>query len=72
MALKWLSNKAVVADRAFTICRVVNGQIEIMPDPKAGNFVGVFIDADPPSQEVINTAPTISDGAATLTVEPNK
>ena len=49
--LKWSSNKAEVADRAYTICRVVNGQIEIMPDPKTGRFVGVYIDAKPPSQE---------------------
>lgn len=44
MTLKWTSNKADVADRAFTIARVINGQIELMPDPKTGNFVGVFID----------------------------
>lgn len=46
MTLKWSSNKADVADRAYTICRVVNGQIEIMPDPKAGRFVPVYIDAE--------------------------
>lgn len=49
--LRWSSNKAEVADRAYTICRVVNGQIEIMPDPKTGRFVGVYIDADLPAQE---------------------
>ena len=49
--LKWSSNNAEVADRAFTICRVVKGQIEIMPDPKTGRFVGVYIDDKPPSQE---------------------
>lgn len=72
MMLKWSSNKAEVADRAYTICRVVNGQIEIMPDPKTGRFVGVYIDAKPPSQENPNTAPTISDGAAAIIVEPRK
>ena len=72
MMLKWSSNKAEVADRAYTICRVVKGQIEIMPDPKTGRFVSVYIDADLPAQEAPNTAPTISDGAATIIVEPRK
>ena len=53
--LRWSSNKAEVADRAFTICRVINGQIEIMPDPKTGHFVVVYIDAkdapEPPKEE---------------------
>lgn len=44
MTLKWTSNKATVADRAFTIARVTNGQIELMPDPSTGKFVGVYID----------------------------
>lgn len=70
--LKWSSNKAEVADRAYTICRVVNGQIEIMPDPKTGRFVGVYIDTKSPSQEDPNTAPTISNGAAIVTVEARK
>lgn len=44
MTLRWKSNNAAVADRAFTIARVVGGEIELMPDPKTGAFVEVYID----------------------------
>lgn len=53
MTLKWTSNKATVADRAFTIARVTNGQIELMPDPSTGKFVGVYIDTTPASDPAI-------------------
>lgn len=44
MTLRWTSNKAAVADREYTICRVKGGQIELMPDPRDGRFVGVYLD----------------------------
>lgn len=54
--LRWKSNNQRVAARAFTIMRITDqaggGQkIEVVPDPKTGAFVEVYLATSPsPSQ----------------------
>lgn len=51
----WASNNQRVADREFGIYRIRDGQLELMPDLKSGNFVGVYLKSTAPT----NTPPTI-------------
>lgn len=44
--LLWKSNNQRVADREVATCRVRNGQLEIVPDPKTGVYVPVYLKSD--------------------------
>jgi len=39
--IRWASNKAKVADRAFSIAKVEAGAISLMPDPATGKFTEI-------------------------------
>lgn len=52
----WGSNNQRVADREFGIYRIREGQLQLMPDLKTGNFVEVYLKATEP----VNTPPEYS------------
>ena len=54
--IRWKSNNQRVADREIFTGRIRGGQLEIVPDPKTGDFVPVYLDAPP-----VNTPPEYSD-----------
>jgi len=53
--LRWNSNNGLVADREIFTGRVRAGNLEMVPDPKTGVFVGVHL--EPVART--NTPPTL-------------
>lgn len=68
MPLRWKSNNGIVADREIFTGRIRGGELEMVPDPKTGAFVPVYLDAGQ-SAPPANTAPVVGDITAEITVE---
>lgn len=69
--IRWASNKGAIADRAYIIGRVINGEIYLMPEMKTGNFSKIELVPEP-AQEPENHAPIGGDVKSNLIVEPRK
>ena len=66
--IRWKSNNQRVADREIFTGRIRGGQLEIVPDPKTGEFVPVYLDAGQ-SAPPVNTAPVaISPDPVTIII----